>query len=761
MKRVTQQTLFIFTAALLLTPLAVFHDGTALAAESEVYKDPKRPVEERVNDLLGRMTVEEKIAQLQCQTFDGKSKEKDSKGRPRDYNLGFVVRFDMPKDPLAAVRFNNEEQRLVHEKTRLGIPLLNVGTAKHAVGGVFSTLFPQSIGQAATFDEELLEQCFEAICREARAVNVRLPIGPFIYFSRDARYGRIEETFGEDPFVVKRFGLAMCKAQHTHSVLGCLTFFVANYGDGGRDSFPVYYSERMLREVFFPPFEACVRQYGDMHTLMPCYNSVNGLPCHANPWLLTDVLRKEWGFQGCVISDWGDHALGAVYMHRIAATPAEGAAMVVAAGCDSVHPNGMAALPEAVQKGLLPMATLNQAVARVLRMKFRCGLFDKPIVDESEASRVVRCQAHQDLALKVAQKSIVLLKNEKQTLPLKKSGTLGVFGPAAQTFFPGGYGRFSIPSDITPLAGLKERVGNAVKLLVHDGTSDPADLAKQCDAAVIFVTIVEGEAFDRASLDLPVFTGQKKPKLEAANDLVIVPEEADARVAPGDQEALIRAVAKTGVPTVVVLVTGAPVTMQKWIGRVPAVVQMFYAGEKGGLAIADVLFGDVNPGGKLPITFPKSVGQVPIYYNVAPWGRSNRYWDDDGKPQFPFGHGLSYTTFELSNLKVASTVKTDFTGEVTVTVDVKNTGPRAGDDVVQVYLRDELASVVRPNKELKGFARVTLKAGEKKTAAVKIVATELSLWNREMKRVIEPGWFTVMIGRNAEDVVLKSRFEVK
>jgi len=750
----------VLLTALLFETLAVFSAGTALAAESEVYNDPKRLVEERVNDLLKRMTVEEKISQLQCQSFDGKSSDKDSAGRPRDYNNGFVMRFDMPKNPAEAVRFNNEEQRQIRQHTRLGIPVLNLGTAKHAVSGVDSTLFPQSIGQAATFDEELMEQCFEAICREANAVNLRLPIGPFIYFSRDARYGRIEETFGEDPFVVKRFGLALCAAQHKHSVLGCLTFFVANYGDGGRDSFAAYYSERMLREVFFPPFEACVRQYGDMHTLMPCYNSINGLPCHANPWLLTEVLRKEWGFQGCVISDWGDHALGAVYMHHIAATPADGAAMVVAAGCDSTHPNGMAALPEAVQKGLLPIATLDQAVARVLRMKFRCGLFDKPIVDETEVARIMRCQAHQDLALKAAQKSIVLLKNNKQSLPLKKSGTLGVFGPAAQQAFPGGYGRYTLPSDITPLAGLQQRVGSSVKLLAHDGKSDPAALAEECDAAVVFVTIIEGEAYDRACLDLPVITG-KRPPPASANELVIVPEKEEGHFQPGDQEALIRAVAKTGVPTVVVLVTGAPVTMQKWLSQVPTVVQMFYAGEKGGLAIADVLFGDVNPGGKLPITFPKSLGQVPINYSVAPWGRSNRYWDDDGKPQFPFGHGLSYTTFEFTNLKIDSTAKTNFTGEVTVSVDVKNTGPREGDEVVQVYLRDEMASVVRPNLELKGFRRVTLAAGEKKPVTVKIPAEELSLWNREMKKVIEPGWFTVMIGRNAEDIVLNGRFELK
>lgn len=724
------------------------------------YQNSALPAEVRVRDLLARMTVEEKIAQIQCQSFDGKSKDKDMKGKPRDYNLGFVVRFDMPKDPSEAVRFNNEEQRKTIGAMRLGIPALNLGTGKHAVSGVYSTLFPQSMGQAATFDEELAEACFEVVCKEANAINMRLPIGPFIYFSRDARYGRVEETFGEDPFVVTRFGLAMCRAQQKHKVLGCLTFFVANYGDGGRDSFPVYYSERMLREVFFPPFEACVRQFGDMHTLMPTYNSINGLPCHANPWLLTKVLRDEWGFQGCVISDWGDHGKGMRYMHRLVNTEEEGAAMVTAAGCDSVHANGMAGLAGAVKQGLLPIDKLDLAVSRVLLMKFRCGLFDKPIVDETEVSRVVRCQEHQDLALKAAQKSIVLLKNEKQLLPLPKKGTLGVFGPAAQQFFPGGYGRFTIPSDITPLKGLQQRVGDKVALRVHDGKSDPAEVARGCDAAVIFVTIVEGEAYDRVSLDLPVFTGQKKPKKVESNEFVLIPEEEQAQVMAGNQEALIQAVAKTGVPTVVVLVTGAPVTMQKWIHQVPAIVQMFYAGEKGGLAIADVLFGDYNPGGKLPMTFPKTIGQVPINYSVAPWGRSDRYWDDDGRPQFPFGFGLSYTTFDWSNLRIGSTAKVDFTGDVTVNVDVKNTGEREGDEVVQVYIRDEVASVVRPNMELKGFARVTLKAGEKQAVKVRIPAQELSLWNREMKRVIEPGWFSVMVGRNAEHVVLKGKFEV-
>ncbi len=722
------------------------------------YKNPALPVDERVKDLLSRMSVDEKIAQLQCQMIPDLLK-KGSKGK-RDYTVGFIRAVGIKPKAVDCAKVNNEDMRQCVENTRLGIPVLNHEETLHAVSTVPSTLFPVSLGIAATWDENLAYRAYRAIADEAMAVNIRHHYSPCLYFCRDPRWGRMEETYGEDPLMVTRFGLACVKAIREAGGVPTLKGYPYNYGEGGHDSFPAYVSEREFRQFWLVPWEAAVKQYGDVMAIMPAYSTINDIPVHANPWLLTTILREEWGYKGFVSSDYGDHAKGLAYLSHIARNEMEGAAMLLAAGLDSVHPNGTAALPAAVHQGVVSMDLLDRSVARVLRVKFLAGLFEKPYADEAAVERIVRCPRHQDLALETARKAIVLLKNEKQTLPLKKGGTIGVFGPAADKFFPGGYGRFVMPSDISPLRGLKTRLGDNVKLLVHDGKADPAALARQCDAAVVFCTIVEGEAFDRSHLNLPVFKGEKKPKA-IKDDFTIIVNENEREFTEGDQEALIRSVAQTGVPTVVVLVTGSPVTMRNWIDQVPAVVQMWSAGEKGGLAIADVLFGDVNPGGRLPVTFPKTLGQVPIYYSHGPLGRSNKYWDDDGKPQFPFGYGLSYTSFEQRNLKIISTATSGGSGEVQVSVDVQNTGDRAGDEVVQVYLHDEQASVARPNKELKGFKRVSLAAGEQKTVTVTIPASELSLIDRNMKRVIEPGWSTVMIGRNAEDILLKGRFEVK
>ena len=726
------------------------------AEDVPLYKKADAPVDARVSDLLGRMTTEEKVSQLQCQM----APELKKMGIARDYNVGFIRALGIAPKPSECARLNNEDTRLSIEGSRLGIPVLNHEETLHAGGStIASTLLPISLAIAATWDEDLAYRAYRAISDEARAVNIRQHYSPCLYFTQDPRWGRTEETYGEDPFMTTRFGLAFVKAIRDADAVPTLKGFPVNYGDGGRDSYPAHVSERQLRSLWFLPWEAAVKQYGDVMSVMPAYSTINDYPTHANPWFLTKILRGEWGYKGIVTSDYGDHGMGLVYRSGIAKTPPEGAAMILNAGCDSVHPNGAKALPEAVKLGLVTPAELDQAVARVLRVKFLAGLFDRPYVDEAKADLIVRSPEHQQIALETAQKSIVLLKNSNNVLPLSKSGKIGVFGTASSTFFPGGYGRGTLPSDITPLKGLQQRLGDKAQLLVHDGKTDPKVLAQQADVNIVFVTIVEGEAFDRSTLDLPVFKGEKKPKA-AKDDLTIIVNENNREFTEGDQEALIRNVAKSGKPTVVVLVTGAPVTMQNWIADASAVVEMWTAGEKGGLAIADVLFGDINPGGHLPITFPKVLGQVPLYYNAQAVGRSDKYWDDDGKPAFPFGFGLSYTTFEMSNLKVVSDVTSSGSGNVKVSVDVKNTGARAGDEVVQVYLRDNLASVVKPMKELKGFQRVSLNPGETKSVSISIPAKELETLNPDMKRLIEPGSFNVMVGSNAENLPLKGAFTV-
>ncbi len=736
---------------------------SALVAEEmqPAYRDSRLPVEARVKDLLSRMTVEEKIGQLQSQFINDKTKL-DEKQQPRDPNVGFIVNYARAKPGEAdqiAVQ-NNAEMKQTIEGHRLGIPVFIHTEGHHGVTTVPASLFPTSFALAGAFDLDLAGRVYAAIADEAKAMNIRHLLSPPVpNLVRDPRWGRTEETFGEDVFLTSRMAVAAARPFSERGVVTSTKHFVANYGDGGRDSASVYFSDRELREYWLAPFEAAIVEGGSLG-LMPSYNSVNGIPMHANSHLLNDVLRGEWGFQGIVTSDYGDHGKGLTHLHRITANPVEGAARVVRSGVDVSLPNGMEHLPEAVRTGALPMQDLDGAVERVLRVKFLAGLFDEPYADPAVAAKVVRSPEHVTLALEAARKSIVLLKNEKNILPLSKSARIGVAGPAAATFFAGGYGRYTLPTDVPPWRGLQERVGKEGRLSLFDGTGDLTTWANAQDVIVFFATIAEGEGSDRANLDLPVFTGAKKPKAIESEHTILV-EQAESEVKAGDQQATILQLAATGKPVVVVLVTGAPVTMQKWLPKVAAVVQMGYLGEQGGLAIADVLFGDVNPGGKLPMTFPRSVNQVPLVYSEAPSGRSGRYWDDDAKPQFPFGFGLSYTTFRLSNLKLASDVTQKGAGEVKVSVDVTNTGSVGGDEVVQIYLRDDVSSVVQPKLRLKAFRRVTVPPGETETVVLSIPAAELRIWNDRMERVIEPGSFTVRAGTSAADLPLEAKFVVK
>ena len=623
-----------------------------------------------------------------------------------------------------------------------------------------STLYPTSFALASAFDLGLADRVYGAIADESGAMNIRHLLSPPVpNLVRDPRWGRTEETYGEDVFLTSRLAVSAAKAFRARGIVTSTKHFVANYGDGGRDSAAVNLSDRELREYWMAPFEAAVIEGGTLG-IMPSYNSVNGLPMHANGYLLNNVLRGEWGFKGIVTSDYGDHGKGLRYLHRIGPDAVQGAARVIHSGVDVVLPNGMENLPEAVAKGMLSKEDLDRAVERVLRVKFEIGIFDDPYADPAKASQIVRSPENVALALEAAQKSIVLLKNKDNILPLAKTSRIGLVGPAAGKFFVGGYGRYSLPSDIAPWAGMKARAGKDARLSLHDGKMDLTKWAADQDVIVFFAAIVEGEGFDRSSLDLPVFNGDKKPKAIESEHTILV-EQDEKAFTPGDQEAMIQQLAATGKPVVVVLVTGAPVTMQKWINQVAAVVQMGYVGEQGGLAIADVLFGNVDPGGRLPMTFPRSVKQVPMVYSEAPTGRSGRYWDDDAKPLFPFGFGLSYTTFTLSDLKVSSTVTTAEEGEVTVSVKVTNTGQRTGGEVVQVYLRQDVASVTLPDRRLKAFKRVTLAPGESRVVNLTIPASELRIWNANMKRVIEPGQFILKVGPNSTELPLEAKFTVQ
>ena len=839
-------------------------------AANPAYKDSKQPIEVRVNDLLKRMTLQEKLNQLRC---DFSAWEKVI----TTTSYGETLDILRPLDSLAAAKRANEVQQL-SLKSRLGIPMVIHDEALHGLVGNGTTSFPQSIGMAATWDPDMVSSVAGAIADEARARGIRHVLSPVINVIRDARWGRVEETYGEDPLLSSKMGVAFVRAFETRGVATTPKHYVVNAGDGGRDSHSIQISERELREIYLPPFEAVVKE-ANASTIMSAYNSLNGRACSANHWLLTDILRNEWGFKGWVASDYGAVA-GIQFAHQNTGTDKDTAAAAVNAGMESEWPGVYMfgkGLDDAVAEGLIKPKTLDEAVRRVLRIKFKTGVFDTPFGDPEHVLSIVQSPAHRQIALNAARKAMTLLKNDGATLPFSKSlSSIAVIGPTAKDSMPlGGYSgfnlktvsvfdgiqalvgantkvewargsRFSEDGALPPISGSvlreiqgeyfdNEELSGKPKLVRKDNlisfnwdqnspdstiprehfsvrwtgrivpektadykisttsddgvrlwlngqkaidnwttharttdtttfhvqsgvpiefrleyfqgtgqaecelgwapisTSSPdideaVELAKRSDVAVIVAGVIEGEGQDRAHLDLP-----------------------------GNQEELIQRVSALGKPVVVVLIAGSPVTMEKWVGRVPAILDAWYPGQEGGTAVAEALFGDVNPGGKLPMTFPLNVGQVPIYYNLAPSGRGYDYVDLTGKPLFPFGFGLSYTSFTYTNLKVTPDHASKL-DSVSVTFDVTNSGKVSGDEVPQLYLHQAVSSVVRPMKELKDFIRVTLAPGETKTVSFTLKPNQLAIWNEHMKREIEPGRFDVMIGSSAEDIRLRGSF---
>ena len=640
------------------------------------YRNPRLPVEQRLADLMAQMTVEEKLGQLQSQLMEPsvKGPRRPLVGHVRNaacfsHKNGYLT-------PAQCAEANNKDQKLAVEGSRLGIPLIAHDEALHGACFGPATCFPAAIALAAMWDEPLMGKVADAIGAELESVGIHQVLSPVVNLSRDPRWGRTQETYGEDPYLASRMGVAFVKGMESHGVVASPKHFVANVGDGGRDSYAIYYSERVLREVYLPPFQACIEE-GRARSIMAAYNSMDGIPCHASEWLLTKLLREEWGFKGFTVSDY-QGVSGCFGRFNTSPTPEDGPLDALKAGLDVDLPNGGAEyLPALAKSGKLTPELLDQAVARVLRVKFELGLFDKPYVEPARADQVVRSPEHKALALEAARKSVVLLKNAKNTLPLDKSRlkVIGLFGPTANVANLGGYSRGTMGDDTTPLQGIQKVVGDKVQILLPKPGEEPAALARKCDVALIFTTIIEAEGSDRSNLDLPVIGRQKE--VVQKTDMNLIVNKFERELQGGDQEALIKAVAATGVPTVVVLINGSPVTMLNWIDRVGAVVEPWYGGEQGGIALAEVLFGEVNPGGRLPMTFPKSIGQVPLYYNYTPSGRGYDYNDLDGEPLFPFGYGLSYTKFDYSNLRVEPrAVAAD--GKVTINVDVKNSGAMKG-----------------------------------------------------------------------------------
>jgi beta-glucosidase len=727
----------------------------AYSQKTPAYKDAKLPIEQRVENLLSLMTLEEKVEQLQSQLMGG-----------RNYKVGHVrnkahfihAGADGPATTVRCAEVINEDTRESIKASRLGIPVLQHGESLHSALWGYTTRFPQNISMAATFDDGFYYRVSEAIAKETKAVGVRQVYAPVVNISRDPRWGRTEEGYGEDVLLNSRMGATYTKALETNGVVASPKHYVDNYGDGGHDSYASNISWRTLREVFLEPFRACVEE-GGARSIMAAYNSVDGVPASANHYLLTEILRNEWNFKGYVVSDYGG-VNGVQSSHKMAGSYAEAQALCLEAGLDVDLPGGYGALLSLVKDGRISEETVDVALRRILTVKFELGLFENPYVDPKEADRTVHSKEHRDLALEAARKVMTLLKNKDNVLPLSDRNIkkVGVFGPAANVISLGDYSEpyggakdKLMPGDVTPYEGLKRRLQGKAEVVLHPGNTGVAELAKTCDAVIFFAVIQEGEGQDRSHLTLPR-RSMKAP--ESLDHAVIVNTEKNLSFEL-DQEKMIEDLAATGVKTIVVLQNGSVIDIRRWANRVDAILEAWYPGEQGGVAIAEALFGDINPGGRLPVSWVRHPGQIPTYYYIKPSGRGYGYLDDDGKPMFPFGFGLSYTSFEYSNLIIPEKVNKD--GDTKVLVTVKNTGAVKGDEVVQLYLRDELASVARPVKELKAFKRVTLEAGESRQVELSLPYRSFGLWDRDMKFIVEPGVFTVMIAKDAATTVMEGK----
>jgi beta-glucosidase len=752
------------------------------------YRDPGAPIDRRVEDLLGRMTTEEKVAQMMC-LWGGKRAITDAEGRfeparaPEWFRVG-IGRIERPSDghgARAEAEFTNAIQRWARDNTRLGIPVMFHEEALHGLQGAEATSFPQAIALASTWDPDLVERAFAVVAREVRARGAHQVLAPVVDVARDPRWGRIEETYGEDPYLVSRMGLAAVRGfqgggpsidgEHVVATLKHMT----GHGqpESGTNVGPTTLGERTLRDVFFPPFELAIRE-GHARSLMPSYNEIDGVPSHANAWMLRDVLRGEWGFDGTIVSDWqAVRQLSA--RHHVASGDADAARQALAAGVDVELPDveAYATLVAQAESGAVPMSAIDEAVRRLLRDKFALGLFEDPFVDPDRADAISGSADARDLARRAAREAIVLLRNEGGLLPLKAEATrrVAVIGPHSAEVMLGGYS--GVPRhSVSILEGVRARLGEGATVRHAEGvritedssfTRDPqpliggtrsqarwsadrvvpadpgenrrrigeaADLARECDVAIVVVGDNE----------------QVAREAYAENHLG---DRADLRLV-GQQEDLVRAVLDTGTPTVLVLVNGRPPAIPELAERVPAILECWYLGQEGGAALAEILFGDANPGGKLPVSLPRSVGQLPIFYNRKPTALRG-YLFESNRPLFPFGHGLSYTTFEYGEPTV-SPARIPPDGRATVAVEVANASDRAGDEVVQLYLRDEVSRATRPLLELKGFRRITLAPGERRTVSFELGPEALAYHGLDMTRVVEPGRFRVMVGGSSAEV---------
>lgn len=771
------------TKKLSLAIIFILFSLSGILAQQAAYKNPKLSPDVRAQDLLKRMNTDEKIAQLQCiwnkspYITAGKFDEVNA-AKVFKYGLGQIARINEPlpgktigQKPTEAATLYNQVQHFFVDKTRLGIPVMVHEEGLHGQQSQDATNFPIPIALASSWNEALLTEVFSNVAEEVRARGGHQVLAPVVDVVRDPRWGRTEETLGEDPYLISRLAIAEIKAlQGTgqylkpNKVAATLKHFgVHGQSEGGINVAPSNIDERMAHEVFFAPFKACVKQAQVMN-IMPCYNELFGIPVHANKNLLTNLVRNKWGFKGLFVSDYFAVA-NLNNLHFVAPTMADAGIMAFNAGVDieTPEPEGFTHLKSALSQKKITMPQLNEHVLRVLVNKFRLGLFEKPYIDASKADEIVASPQKRAIAYKAATEGMVLLKNNNNFLPLDKSKikTIAFIGSNADKCILGGYSD-KAKFNISPLQAIKEKYGNDIKILYAEGVKitdkndwfadsiklanpienqqkiiEAVETAKQADVVVLFVGSNEStnrEAWSYTHLgDLPTL------------DLL------------SNQNDLIKAVVATGKPTCAFINSGPPMSIAYLNSAVPAIMQCWYLGQEGGYAMVDALFGNINPSGKLPITFPRTTGHIPAYYNYKPSARRGYHLGFEVSPLYAFGHGLSYTTFSYSSLRIsAPAIKKN--GTVTVSVDVRNIGSRTGAETVQMYIRDKIASVTRPVKELKGFKKISLAAGETQTVSFTITPELLSFYDANMNWIIEPGDFEIMVGTasdNTQSINLK------
>ena len=750
------------------------------------YKDAKLSTDERVADLMSRMTVKEKIGQLRCilawNCWEKKGKEivpsESFKKEIAEGQIGMLwgtyradpwtqKSLENGLTPELAAKAGNALQRYVAENTRLGIPLFLAEEAPHGHMAIGTTVFPTGLGMAATWNPSLIEQVGRVIAKEIRLQGGHISYGPVLDLARDGRWSRVEETMGEDPVLTAEIGAAQVRGlgdlSQPYSTLATLKHFIA-YGttEGGQNGNPTFLGERELWENFLPTFKRVI-DAGAL-SVMTSYNSLDGIPSTCNDYLLTDVLHNMWNFMGFVVSDLYS-INGMWHTHHVANTLDEAGIMALKAGVDAdLGALAYENLEEGLNNGSISIDDIDRACRRILRMKFEMGLFENPYVDPKKSKKGVRTEEHKQTALDVARQSVTLLKNENNTLPLPKTVKVAVVGPNADNIY-NQLGDYTSPQDEgnvkTILDGFRQKIGAenvvyakgcAVRDTTESNIQEAVSAALQSGVVVACVGGSSARDFKTSYKD----TGAAITDSKTISDMDCGEGFDRATLGLlGMQQELLEALRKTGKPLVVVYIEGRPMDKLWSDENADALITAYYPGQEGGTAIADVIFGDYNPAGRLPVSVAANVGQLPVYYNKkAPLVHD--YVEMSAKPLYAFGYGLSYTNFEYSNLKVSK-----HADGYLVSCDVKNVGSRDGDEVVQLYIHDEVASTVQPLKQLKHFERRMIKSGEAEHFQFVLTADDLSIIDRKMQRVLEPGDFKVMIGSSSDDIMLEQIFRVE